>query len=103
MMNRTIELDFNGGLHRYCNTDVGVDIAAHIAPSGISFDRCNRLAAKLNHTSNGIRFVIGSHADATIHIGKTDAFNRFGHFAGLAEGIGSGNAFVMLDDAASDE
>ena len=88
MMNRTIELDFNGGLHRYCNTDVGVDIAARIAPSGISFDRCNRLAAKLNHTSNGIRFVIGNHADATIHIGKTDAFNRFGHFAGLAEGIG---------------
>ncbi len=103
MMNRTIELDFNGGLHRYCNTDVGVDIAAHIAPSGISFDRCNRLAAKLNHTSNGIRFVIGNHADATIHIGKTDAFNRFGHFAGLAEGIGSGNAFVMLDDSSSDD
>ena len=105
MMNRTIGLDFKGGLHRYCNTDVGVDIAAHIAPSGISFDRCNRLAVKLNRESagHGVRFAVGSHADATIHIGKTDAFNRFGRFAGLAEGIGSGDAFVLLDDSSSDD
>lgn len=105
MMNRTIELDFNGGLHRYCNTDVGVDIAAHIAPSGITSNRCNRLAVKLNRESagHGVRFAVGSHADATIHIGKTDAFNRFGRFAGLAEGIGSGDAFVLLDDSSSDD
>ncbi len=105
MMNRTIGLDFNGGLHRYRNTDIGVNIAAHVTPSGIACERCNHLTAKLNHesTGHGVRFVVGNHADATIHIGKTDAFNCFGRFAGLAEGIGSGDAFVLLDDSSSDD
>ena len=105
MMNRTIGLDFDGGLYRYRNTDVGVDVAAHVASSGIAPERCNRLVAKLNRESagNGVCFAVGSHADATIHIGKTNAFNQFGRFAGLAEGIGSGDAFVMLDDSASDD
>ena len=88
MTNRTIGLDFDGGSCRYRNADVGLDIAAQIAPSGIAPERRNRLAGRLNResTGNGVRFAVGGNADAAIHIGKTNAFNRFGCFAGLAGG-----------------
>ncbi len=105
-MKRIISLDFDGGFHLYRNTAVSVNLPAMVAPSGIASERRNRLAAKLNHdcAGRGIRFAIGRNdaADSTIHIGKTTAFNAFGRFCGLAEGIGAGDAYVLLDDSASD-
>ncbi len=108
MTNRIIGLDFDGGLHIYCNTAImgEVKLPALVMPSGIASERRNRLAARLNHdcAGSGIRFTVGRNdaADSTIHIGKSNAFDAFGHFLGLAEGIGSGNAFVLLVDFASD-
>ncbi len=109
MTNRIIGLDFDGGLHIYRNTAImgELKLPALVVPSGIASERRNRLAAKLNHdcAGSGIRFTVGRNdaADSTIHIGKSNAFDAFGHFLGLAEGIGSGNAFVLLDDFASDD
>ncbi|MCI5779084.1 MAG: hypothetical protein MR051_04615 [Lentisphaeria bacterium] len=95
---RTIVLDFDGGVQRYRNTALGVEIPADIAPSGIGAARQKHLAAALRREG----FDIAPTGGRTIHIGKTSAFDAFGRFAGLAEGIGAGDAFVLLDDSASD-
>ena len=96
--NGFIGLDFDGGSHLYRNAELGMDIPVNVSPSGISAARRKRLAAALR--CEGLD--VAPTSDRTIHIGRTDAFDRFGRFAGLAEGIGSGDAYVLLDDSASD-
>lgn len=101
---RTISLDFSGGMHYYRNPAVLGEtvIPAAVMPSGIGYERRIRLADKLNRECPYAHFSADIDAASTIHIGRTSAFDRFGNFAGLAEGIGAGDAFVMLDDSASD-
>ena len=101
-----ISLDFDGGQHIYRNDDIpGANLPALVAPSGISSGRRERLAHRLNRecADKGVCFTAGcANAASTIHIGRTNAFDAFGRFLGLAEGIGHGDAFVLLDDTASD-
>ena len=101
--NRTVVLDFNGGLQVYRNHELGLKIPAQIEPGKFSAIRRAGLVSTLNreYVSRGIRFTTDAMPGASaVHIGRTDAFDRFGHFLGLAEGIGKGNAFVLLDDSA---
>ena len=98
-----VQLDFEGGLKDYRNAELGMDVTVPVVPSGIAPERRERLAEKLNQSGGNVRFVLGGEASSTIHIGKSNAFDAYGRFLGLAEGIGEGNAFVMLDDTASDE
>ena len=105
--NRTVFLDFNGGMQVYRNPELGMNIPVRIAPSGISADRAKMLADALNrkYADSHVRVEVGAGSSenaSAVHIGRTDAFDAFGRFLGLAEGIGSGNAFVLLDDSASD-
>ena len=100
---RSISLDFDGGFCEYRNGAMGMEIPARIAPSGIAPERREKLAEKLNQAGGKVRFVLDGEAASTIHIGKSNAFDAYGRFLGLTEGIGKGNAFVLLDDTASDE
>ena len=95
---RSLTLDFDGGVKLYRNAELGMDIPVNVSPSGISAARQKRLAAALRREG----FDVAQTGTRTIHIGRTDAFDAFGNFAGLAEGIGEGDAFVFLDDSASD-
>ena len=97
-VSRSVRLDFDGGAAVYRNAELGVEIPMCIAPSGIDDARRSRLAAALRREG----FDVAQTGTRTIHIGHTSAFDAFGRFAGLAEGIGSGDAFVFLDDSASD-
>ncbi|MBO4512587.1 MAG: hypothetical protein J5746_07450 [Victivallales bacterium] len=101
---RSILLDFDGGLYEYRNAALEGELLAHIAPSGIALERRERLATALNNGNANAHFSLGEEsATSVIHIGRTNAFDAYGRFLGLAEGIGKGNAFVLLDDNASDE
>ena len=95
---RALTLDFDGGVKLYRNAELGMDIPVGITPSGIDDARRTRLAAALRREG----FDVAETGGRTIHVGRTDAFDAFGRFAGLAEGIGEGDAFVFLDDSASD-
>ena len=104
---RIVTLDFNGGSHVYRNPELEMNIPVRIAPSGISADRARALAASLNRDCAGssVRFEVGTVAPETasaVRIGRTSDFDDYGAFLGLAEGIGEGDAFVLLDDSASD-
>lgn len=103
--NRTVVLDFNGGLQVYRNSELGLNIPAQIEPGKFSVARKAGLVSTLNreYASQGIRFTTDAMPGAsTVHIGRTEALDRFGRFLGLAEGIGSGDAYVLLDASASD-
>jgi len=103
--NRTVVLDFNGGLQVYRNPELGLIIPAQIEPGEFSAKRRAGLVSTLNreYASQGVRFTTDTAPGASaVHIGRTDAFDTFGRFLGLAEGIGSGDAFVLLDASAND-
>ena len=103
---RIVTLDFNGGSHIYRNPALGLTVPVRVVPSGISAERAHALAAALNSTCTDpqVHFVVGSSSQtaSAVRIGRTADFDRYGAFQGLAEGIGSGDAFVLLDDSASD-
>ena len=104
---RIVTLDFNGGSHVYRNPELVMNIPVRIAPSGISADRARMLAETLNWNcaDSHVRFEVGASSSETtsaVRVGRTADFDRYGAFLGLAEGIGSGDAFVLLDDSASD-
>ncbi|MBR6240388.1 MAG: AIDA repeat-containing protein, partial [Lentisphaeria bacterium] len=103
--NRTVVLDFNGGTQVYRNPELGLNIPAQIKPGEFSAARRAGLVSKLNleYASHGVHFTTDAMPGAsTVRIGRTDAFDHFGRFLGLAEGIGSGDAFVLLDASAKD-
>ena len=103
--NRTVVLDFNGGTQVYRNSELGLNIPAQIEPGKFSVARKAGLVSKLNrdYASQGVRFTTDATPGASaVHIGRTDAFDHFGRFLGLAEGIGSGDAFVLLDASSND-
>ena len=103
---RIVTLDFNGGSHIYRNPALGLTVPVRVAPSGISADRARALAEALNmdRTDPQVQFEVGTASETTsaVRIGRTSDFDRYGAFQGLAEGIGSGDAFVLLDDSADD-
>ena len=118
---RIVTLDFNGGSHVYRNPELGMSIPVRIAPSGISAGRARTLAEALNRdcADSHVRFEVGlsskasliskdgsksgaSEENSAVRIGRTTDFDRYGAFLGLAEGIGSGDAYVLLDDSAND-
>ncbi len=104
---RIVTLDFNGGSHVYRNPELGMNIPVRIAPSGISAERARFLAEALNRNcaDSYVRFEVGatsSENPSAVRIGRTSDFDKYGAFLGLAEGIGEGNAFVLLDDSAND-
>ena len=118
---RIVTLDFNGGSHVYRNPELGMNIPVRIAPSGISADRARMLAETLNRdcADSHVRFEVGassaekavaaeieaekaSETVSAVRIGCTSDFDQYGAFLGLAEGIGKGDAFVLLDDSAND-
>ena len=104
---RIVTLDFNGGSHVYRNPELGMNIPVRIVPSGISDDRARMLAEALNRNcaDSHVRFEVGatsSEGKSSVRIGRTADFDRYGAFLGLAEGIGKGNAFVLLDGSAND-
>jgi len=102
---RIVTLDFNGGSHVYRNPELGLIIPAQIEPGEFSAIRRAGLVSTLNreYASESIHFSFDvTQGTSTVHIGRTHAFDAFGHFLGLAEGIGSGDAFVLLDASAND-
>ena len=104
---RIVTLDFNGGSHVYRNPELGMNIPVRIAPSGISADRARMLAETLNRNcaDSHVHFEVGAafaENTSSVRIGRTSDFDRYGAFLGLAEGIGSGDAYVLLDDSAND-
>ena len=103
---RIVTLDFNGGSHVYRNPELGMNIPVRIAPSGISAERARVLAEALNRNcaDSHVRFEVGVNSPenaSSVCIGRTADFDRYGAFLGLAEGIGEGDAYVLLDDSAS--
>ena len=103
--NRTVVLDFNGGTQVYRNPELGLNIPAQIEPGEFSAARRAGLVSKLNleYASHGVHFTTDAMPGAsTVRIGHTADFDRYGAFLGLAEGIGSGDAFVLLDASAKD-
>ena len=60
---RSLTLDFDGGVKLYRNVELGMDIPMCIAPSGISAQRRAALMRRLNRefSAAGVRFAPGKH------------------------------------------
>ncbi len=98
-----VYLDFDGADTQYNNRELDLDIDVSVADSGLSEERISLIVAQLNedHLAENITFVAERPVDgeySTVFIGKTNAFDSYGSFAGLAETIDSGNQ-IKNDDA----
>ncbi|MBE6368441.1 MAG: hypothetical protein E7052_11145, partial [Lentisphaerae bacterium] len=113
VVQQIIYLDFDGELTSYNGEILTVD-NVEVQHSELSEERINNILKVLNekYSDQNVIFVTEPPADtqySTIYIGKTEAFNKYGNFAGLAETIDQNNAnktdkaFVMLDAANSNE
>ena len=109
---QTIYLDFDGATTSYRNQDLDITIDnVKIEDSGFDTETISLIVASLNEQFwDDIFFTAEIPQDeeySTIYIGKTDAFDEYGEFLGLAETIDVGNqihndnAFVLLDSNAS--
>ena len=107
-----VYLDFDGELTSYNGEILTVD-GVEVLDSSLTEERIACIVAELNekYASQNVVFVTErpeSVEYSTIYIGKTNAFDEYGSFAGLAETIDEGNqikndnAFVMLDFTATD-
>ena len=108
-----VYLDFDGELTSYNGEILTID-NVEVQHSELSEERINNIVAELNarYAEQDVIFVTERPTSAeysTIFIGKTETFEPYGNFAGLAETIDEGNqvkndnAFVMLDSSDSDE
>ena len=106
-----IYLDFDGELTSYNGEILSLE-NVEVKHSNLTVDRIADIVAELNtkYANSNVIFVTERPTNteySTIYIGKTDAFNTYGNFAGLAETIDKGNknttdnAFVMLDATAT--
>ena len=106
-----IYLDFDGELTCYNGEILSLD-HVEVQHSNLTKERITDIVAELNakYAAQNVIFVTERPTIAeysTIYIGKTDAFNTYGNFTGLAETIDEGNAtrtdnaFVMLDATAT--
>ena len=107
-----IYLDFDGAQTAYKGEILTLD-TVEVQDSLLTAERINNIVTALNekYASQNVVFVAEKPKSAeysTIFIGKTTAFDQYGHFTGLAETIDEGNlnksdnAFVTLDTSATD-
>ena len=110
-LNQIVYLDFDGEYTSYNGEILNVD-GVVVEDSKLSGERIAEIVAALNekYVFAGVKFVTERPIDgeySTVYVGKTDDFDQYGNFAGLAETIDKGNtnksdnAFVMLDSTAS--
>ena len=108
-----VYLDFDGELTDYNGEILTID-GVEVRDSKLTQARIADILAELNkkYASRNVIFVTEKPENveySTIFIGKTEAFDRYGSFAGVAETIDHGNqikndnAFVNLDSTATDE
>ena len=108
-----IYLDFDGELTSYNGEILTIDNVI-VQNSSLTEKRIANIVAQLNaqYSAKNVIFVTQKPENteySTIYIGKTNAFDSYGNFAGLAETIDEGNkikndnAFVMLDATTNDE
>ena len=108
-----IYLDFDGELTSYNGEILTLD-NVEVQDALLTAERINNIVSQLNerYASKGIQFVTQrpeGQEYSTIFVGKTNAFDQYGNFAGLAETIDKGNinktdkAFVNLDSTATDQ
>ena len=108
-----VYLDFDGELTSYNGEILTVD-NVEVQDSSLTEERIANIVAELNakYADKNVIFVTERPQNAeysTIFIGKTDAFEPYGNFAGLAETIDKGNqnstdkAFVLLDSTSTSE
>ncbi len=110
-----VYLDFDGESTTYRNEDLNITIEVDVDDSGMSDEQKRYILAELSekYANKNIVFTAEKPEDiqqySTIFIGKTDDFDEYGTFAGLAETIDIGNqikndnAFVMQDSTADSE
>ncbi len=110
-LNQIVYLDFDGEYTSYNGEILNVD-GVVVEDSKLSGERIAEIVAALNekYIFAGVKFVTQRPIDgeySTVYVGKTDDFDQYGNFAGLAETVDKGNAnksdkaFVMLDSTAS--
>ncbi|MBQ7402341.1 MAG: AIDA repeat-containing protein [Lentisphaeria bacterium] len=110
-LNQIVYLDFDGEYTSYNGEILNVD-GVVVEDSKLTEERIAEIVAALNekYIFAGVKFVTERPIDgeySTVYVGKTDDFDQYGNFAGLAETIDKGNAnksdnaFVMLDSTAS--
>ena len=110
-LNQIVYLDFDGEYTSYNGEILNVD-GVVVEDSKLSEERIAEIIAALNekYIFAGVKFVTERPIDgeySTVYVGKTDDFDQYGNFAGLAETVDKGNAnksdnaFVMLDSTAS--
>ena len=110
-LNQIVYLDFDGEYTSYNGEILNVD-GVVVEDSKLSGERIAEIVAALNekYAPAGVKFVTERPVNgeySTVYVGKTDDFDQYGNFAGLAETIDKGNtnksdnAFVMLDSTAS--
>ncbi len=110
-LNQIVYLDFDGEYTSYNGEILNVD-GVVVEDSKLSGERIAEIVAALNekYIFAGVKFVTERPIDgeySTVYVGKTDDFEQYGNFAGLAETVDKGNAnksdnaFVMLDSTAS--
>ena len=106
-----IYLDFDGELTSYNGEILSLE-NVEVKHSNLTADRIADIVAELNtkYAASNVVFATERPENAeysTIYIGKTDAFQPYGNFTGLAETVDTGNknttdnAFVMLDATAT--
>ena len=110
-----VYLDFDGESTTYRNEDLNITIEVDVDDSGMSDEQKRYILAELSekYANKNIVFTAEKPEDiqqySTIFIGKTDDFDEYGTFAGLAETIDKGNqikndnAFVIQDSTADSE
>jgi len=107
-----IYLDFDGTLTVFNGEILRID-QVEVSNSDITDERSKAIVEQLNNLFAGksIRFVATMPSDgeySTIYVGKSNAFDSYGKFSGLAETVDKGNinksdkAFVLLDAQSSD-
>jgi len=110
-----IYLDFDGAVAEYHNADLGIDIETiDVTDSGLSEKQISEIVKELNSRYSGQKIYFTTDKNelpaeySTIYVGRTDAFEKYGNFAGVAESIDLGNinksdnAFVIISENMSE-
>ena len=104
-----IYLDFDGEITVYRNDDLDILLDVEVENSGMTEEQKSYILAELSakYAAENIVFTIEKPKEnteySTVFIGKTDDFEKYGSFTGLAETIDKGNqvkndnAFVLVD------
>ncbi len=103
-----VYLDFDGENTIYHNEDLNISLDVNVEDSLMSDAQKFYILSQLDkmYDDSEVVFTLSrpdNEEYSTIYIGKTDAFNKYGSFAGLAETIDKGNkikddnAFVFAD------